>query len=361
MRSRDFAGGLYAYQQGFVWPSMMGVVLSTQIVLYCLFGGIGTLVGSALGVIAIEGFSYAFSDQFPKVWPILLGVLLLLVILLRPSGIISLLVSDRERVGNFRPRAAGRVAARLAGNAVPLLEARGIVKSYGELRALDGVHLSVEPQQIHGLIGPNGSGKSTLLKCVAGAERPDAGGVTFEGIDITAAPPPERARAGISIKFQITSVLPGLSVFDNVLLALQARDRLHDLMFSRTRRTLAERVLHLLGQFRLAERADALAGELSHGQQQWLEIVMALAPEPRVLLLDEPTAGMSLEERRITGALLRPIVGRCSIVIVEHDLDFIRDICDRLTVLDQGRVLESGTVATIQESEKVREVYLTRV
>ncbi|MDQ2763472.1 MAG: branched-chain amino acid ABC transporter permease [Pseudomonadota bacterium] len=107
------AGGLYAYQQGFVWPSMIGVVLSTQIVLYCLFGGIGTLVGSALGVIAIESFGYVFSDQFPKIWPILLGILLLLVILLRPSGIVSLFVSDRERLGDFRPR-PGRRAVQIA-------------------------------------------------------------------------------------------------------------------------------------------------------------------------------------------------------------------------------------------------------
>jgi branched-chain amino acid transport system ATP-binding protein len=242
-----------------------------------------------------------------------------------------------------------------------LLEASSISKLFGQLRALDGVDLTVMPGQIHGLIGPNGSGKSTLLKCITGAELPTEGRVTFEGADITAAPPPERARSGMSIKFQITNVLPGLTVFDNVLLALQARDGLYDLIFSRTRRKLAERVLGLLGQFHLSDRAGEIAGTLSHGQQQWLEIAMALAPEPRLLLLDEPTAGMSLEERRITGELLRPIVDHCSIVIVEHDLDFIRDICDVLTVLEQGRVLETGTVAAIQESEKVKEVYLTRV
>jgi ABC-type branched-subunit amino acid transport system ATPase component len=241
------------------------------------------------------------------------------------------------------------------------LEAVAIRKQFGRLSALDGVDLRVERRQIHGLIGPNGSGKSTLLKCIAGAELLTDGRVRLDGRDITAAPSHARARAGISIKFQITSVMPGLSVFDNVLLALQARDKFRDLVLSRTRRRLAERAASLLGDFRLAGRANAVAGTLSHGEQQWLEIAMALAPQPRLLLLDEPTAGMSLEERRLTGELLRPFAEHCAIVIVEHDLDFIRDICEVLTVLDQGKVLETGTVAAIQASDRVKAVYLTRV
>jgi ABC-type uncharacterized transport system ATPase subunit len=116
-----------------------------------------------------------------------------------------------------------------------------------------------------------------------------------------------------------------------------------------------------LERFRLDHRADDLAGELSHGEQQWLEIAMALAPKPRLLLLDEPTGGMSPEERRATGELLQPIKAYCAMVIVEHDLDFIKDICDRLTVLDQGRVLDDGTVAEIERSPRVQEVYVSRV
>jgi branched-chain amino acid transport system ATP-binding protein len=242
-----------------------------------------------------------------------------------------------------------------------LLEARGISKVYARLTALSGVDLTVAENEFHGLIGPNGSGKSTLLKCVAGAEMPTEGTIRFAGRDITGAPPAERARAGLSLKFQITSVLPALTVYDNVLLALQAKNPLSTLILSRTRGELHERVLDILDQFRLAGRAGEAAAALSHGQQQWLEIAMALAPEPRLLLLDEPTAGMSLEERRVTGELLMPIKCRCSIIIVEHDLDFIRDICDVLTVLDQGSVLESGTVEHVQCSRKVQEVYLTRV
>ena len=241
-----------------------------------------------------------------------------------------------------------------------LLEASGLVKVFGKLMALNGAALSIAENEFHGLIGPNGSGKSTLMKCVAGAETPTSGTVTFDGRDITQASPAERARAGMSLKFQITSVLPALTLYDNILLALQAQTSLPRLVFSRTRGILHDRVMAMLEQFRLADRASDLAEALSHGQQQWLEIAMALAPEPKLLLLDEPTGGMSLEERRVTGELLQPIKKRCSLVIVEHDLDFIRDICDRLTVLDAGQVLDTGSVQHIQASTKVQEVYLRR-
>ena len=243
----------------------------------------------------------------------------------------------------------------------PLLEVRGVSKQFASLRALDDIDLDVQAATFHGLIGPNGSGKSTLLKAIAGAHFPDTGTVRFNGLDITMATPYERARAGMSLKFQITAVLPLLSVYDNVLLALQAQQSAWALLRSTTRRRLHDEVMTSLERFRLEDRADDLAGELSHGEQQWLEITMALAPKPRLLLLDEPTGGMSPEERRVTGELLAPIKAECAVIIVEHDLDFIRDICDRLTVLDQGHVLGTGTVEEIQHSARVQEVYTTRV
>ncbi|PYO16889.1 MAG: ABC transporter ATP-binding protein [Candidatus Rokuibacteriota bacterium] len=242
-----------------------------------------------------------------------------------------------------------------------LLEATGVTKAFGQLTALSEVDFGVEEGQLHGLIGPNGSGKSTLLKCIAGAELPSSGRIRFLGRDLTQATPSARARAGLSLKFQVTSVFPELSVYDNVLLALQAQNPLTVLAFSRTRPGLHARVMEILAELRLLDRGAAAAAVLSHGEQQWLEIAMALASRPRLLLLDEPTGGMSVEERRATGALLVPLRRACSIVIVEHDLDFIREICGVLTVLDQGRVLETGTVEQIQKSRKVQEVYLTRV
>jgi branched-chain amino acid transport system ATP-binding protein len=242
-----------------------------------------------------------------------------------------------------------------------LLEVTALTKMFSQLRALDGVDLTVRAGTFHGLIGPNGSGKSTLLKAIAGAHAPTSGTIRFDDMDITAAPPFERARAGLSLKFQITSVLPELSVYDNVLLALQSREGLPSLLSSRTRRILDGDVMTALDRFRLAGRANDLAGELSHGQQQWLEIALALACRPKLLLLDEPTGGMSPEERRVTGELLRPIRSECTLVIVEHDIDFIKNLCDCLTVLDQGRVLDEGSVEQIAHSTKVQEVYTSRV
>ena len=242
-----------------------------------------------------------------------------------------------------------------------LLEVKSVCKTYGQLKALDKVNLNIEGQQFHGLIGPNGSGKSTLLKCIAGAEYPEEGILEFGGKDIKKTPPADRARNGMSLKFQITSVFNQLSVYDNILLSLQATQPLLRLAGSQSRESLDAKVMETLAEFRIEARADDLAGELSHGEQQWLEIAMALAPGPRLLLLDEPTAGMSPEERRLTGDLLRPIKERCSMLIVEHDLDFIKDLSDVITVLDQGQVLDNGTPEQIETSERVREVYVTRV
>jgi branched-chain amino acid transport system ATP-binding protein len=242
-----------------------------------------------------------------------------------------------------------------------LLDIAGVAKVYGPLRALDGVELTVDAGTFHGLIGPNGSGKSTLLKSIAGAHFPTTGTIRFDGMDITEMAPYQRARHGLSLKFQITAVLTELSVYDNVLLALQSGETSWRLLRSSSRLWLNDEVMVALDRFRLADRADDLAGELSHGEQQWLEIAMALARKPKLLLLDEPTAGMSPEERRVTGELLRPIKAYCTLIIVEHDIDFIKKICDRLTVLDQGRVIGSGSVDEIEHDQRVQEIYTSRV
>jgi ABC-type uncharacterized transport system ATPase subunit len=242
-----------------------------------------------------------------------------------------------------------------------LLDIAAVTKVYGPLRALDGVDLLVDAGTFHGLIGPNGSGKSTLLKSIAGAHFPTTGTIRFDGMDISEMPPYQRARHGLSLKFQITAVLTELSVYDNVLLALQSGETSWQLLRSSSRMRLDDQVTVALGRFRLADRADDLAGELSHGEQQWLEIAMALARKPKLLLLDEPTAGMSPEERRVTGELLRPIKSYCTLIIVEHDIDFIKNICDRLTVLDQGRVIGSGTIDEIEHDRRVQEIYTSRV
>ena len=242
-----------------------------------------------------------------------------------------------------------------------LLEVKGVTKAFGALQALAGVDLSVQAGTFHGLIGPNGSGKSTLLKAIAGAHFPSTGTITFAGQDVTTALPYERARAGLSLKFQITAVLPELSVYDNVLLALQAGQGLWSLIRSSTRRAMHDDVLASLERFRLGGRAGDLAGELSHGEQQWLEIAMALAPRPKLLLLDEPTGGMSPEERRVTGELLMPIKSSCALVIVEHDLDFIKNICDHLTDRSISSTVPLSRTLPWSSTVKVQEVYTSRV
>jgi ABC-type uncharacterized transport system ATPase subunit len=173
--------------------------------------------------------------------------------------------------------------------------------------------------------------------------------------------PPRSAHAPASASSSRSPAsCPQLSVYDNILLALQAQSSLKTLIWSATRRALHERVLAALDHVALLDRADDPAGVLSHGEQQWLEIAMTLVSDPTLVLLDEPTAGMSLEERRVTGKLLSPIKQQCAILIVEHDLDFIRDVSDVLTVLDQGSVLDWGTIDEIRRSRKVQEVYLSR-
>ncbi len=242
-----------------------------------------------------------------------------------------------------------------------LLEVNQVSKYFGVLKALDSVNISVQENTFHGLIGPNGSGKSTLLKAIAGDHYPDEGNIKFNGNDITKDSPEVRAQNGLNLKFQITAIFPELSVYDNILLSLQSSESFWTLVLSKSRTSFHDRIMDTLARFKLVDRASSLAGELSHGLQQWLEIAMAVIRKPKLLLLDEPTGGMSPEERRATGELLLPIKKECTLIIVEHDLEWIKDICDNLTVLDQGKVLDDGTVKQIEASQRVKEVYTSRV
>jgi branched-chain amino acid transport system ATP-binding protein len=244
---------------------------------------------------------------------------------------------------------------------VPILAATDVQKRYGPVTALADAGIEVEAGEIHGLIGPNGSGKSTLMHVIAGRTLPDSGAVVLDGADITTDRPSARARKGLSIKFQLARVYREQTVEENLLLALQVSTSLAGLVFSRSRARLRPEIDRALADFGLTAVRSRAAGELSHGEQQWLEIAMAMATEPKVLLLDEPTGGMSPQERTRTGELIRAAAQRCAIVIVEHDLDFIRGLCDRITVLHQGRRIATGTPAEIERDPEVAEVYLTRV
>ncbi len=242
-----------------------------------------------------------------------------------------------------------------------LLKINSISKKFGVLQALNEVNISIKKNTFHGLIGPNGSGKSTLLKTIAGAHYADSGEIIFKNSNITNNSPELRSQKGLNLKFQITAILPQLTVYDNLLLALQTNHSIWELISSKSKYLYYEKIIEVLENFKLIKKVDTLAGELSHGLQQWLEIAMVVVKKPELLLLDEPTAGMSPQERQVTGELLVPLKSYCSLIIVEHDLDFIKDICDYITVLDQGKVLETGSIEKIRTSKKVQEVYTTRV
>jgi branched-chain amino acid transport system ATP-binding protein len=243
---------------------------------------------------------------------------------------------------------------------VPILTATDVHKRFGAVTALDGAAIEVEPNEIHGLIGPNGSGKSTFLHVIAGRTPLDSGAIRLDGSELTGDPPSERARKGLGIKFQLARVFREQTVEENLLLALQVHTGLVGLLLNRSRRRLAGEISRLLDDFGLADLRHRPAGELSHGQQQWLEIAMAMAPRPKALLLDEPTSGMNRQERLRTASLIRAASEWCAILIVEHDLDFIGELCDRITVLHQGRHLATGKPADIRRDPRVAELYLTR-
>lgn len=229
-----------------------------------------------------------------------------------------------------------------------LLQAENVGIRFGGLQALEGLNLTVRDKELCCIIGPNGAGKSTFLNVLTGTLRPTSGSVRFLGHDIAGLPLHRIARLGIARKFQIPSVFPSLSVEDNLKVARWG--------VASPVRPVGE----LLELVALGNRATTLAGELAHGQKQWLEIGMALAIEPRLLLLDEPTAGMTPQETLATAEMLLRLKGEFSIVAVEHDIRFVRALNCETLVLHQGRRLRSGPFHDIETDEMVRDVYLGR-
>ena len=241
-----------------------------------------------------------------------------------------------------------------------MLEVRGLTKQFGALRASDGIDFDVAEGETHAVIGPNGAGKPTFIGQLAGNLRPDSGTVRFAGADITAFPAPRRARLGLARSFQITSVYPDFSVLQNVALAIQAHAG-HSFRFWRDARSdpaLIEPAKKILNDLGLAERSQVLAGNLAHGEQRQLEVAIALATAPRLLLLDEPMAGMGIDESQRMIALLASLKRRHAIILVEHDMDAVFRLADRISVLVYGRLIASGTPEKIRANEEVRRAYL---
>jgi len=241
-----------------------------------------------------------------------------------------------------------------------LLEVRGLAKSFGALRASDGIDLEVRQGETHAIIGPNGAGKTTLIAQLAGELRPDAGTVRFAGEDITSLSAPQRARKGLARSFQITSIYADFSALENVMLAVQAHAGSSFRFWSPAREDEALRspARKFLDEVGLSARADVQAANLAHGEQRQLEIAMALACRPHLMLLDEPVAGMGAEETQRMIAFLSTLKGGKTIVLVEHDMDAVFSLADRISVLVYGRIIATGTPREIRANVEVRRAYL---
>ena len=231
-----------------------------------------------------------------------------------------------------------------------LLQLRDLNKHFGGLRVTNSVNLVLEQGEIHCLIGPNGAGKSTLFRLILGEHHPGSGQIWFADEDITALKSFARIRRGLSVKFQVPGVFKGLSVRQNLEIALQSR--LHGA-------ALDKEIEGLLAFLNLEAEQAQLAGNLSHGQKQWLEIGMAISLKPRLLLLDEPTAGMSPEETHMTGEMVRRLnAAGMTVLAIEHDMAFVRQVAQRVTVLHLGQVFAQGSIDEIVADERVAAIYL---
>jgi len=242
-----------------------------------------------------------------------------------------------------------------------LLYLDGVHVSFDGFHAINNLSLTLEPGEMRAIIGPNGAGKTTMMDIITGKTKPDEGTVLFDGMtDLTRLDETRIAELGIGRKFQKPTVFESQTIEDNLLLALNVDHSVKGTLFWRGSRDEAERIDRVLETIRLTDARNRLAGSLSHGQKQWLEIGMLLMQDPKLLLLDEPVAGMTDEETMRTAELFLQLKGKHSLMVVEHDMSFIQSISEIVTVLSEGSVLAQGTLAQVQNDERVIEVYLGR-
>ncbi len=245
------------------------------------------------------------------------------------------------------------------GAAAPILRTEGLTVRFGGLTALNSVTLAVARGEIRAVIGPNGAGKSTFFNCLTGVIRPSSGRILFDGEDITGLAPDRISRKSLARSYQITNILPGATVLENVRIAAQSRRHAWGLLrHHRAYTDVMDRARAVLASVGLADKEAELAANLSHGEQRNLEIGIALATEPKLLCLDEPTAGMSVAETHATVELVRRMATDLTILIVEHDMEVVMGLARTITVLHYGEVLAEGTPAEIQANPRVQEVYL---
>jgi len=362
------AGALFGAWSNYLNPSIFSVQEALLVPIYVLVGGLGTLAGPFVGALAIGGLSFwlgggAVGGQTT----LILGIVLVLLVLFLKNGILGALRQGLQALlpdPNDAARNAGAVsietgeleailmAAEAQAGKAKSLTSRGLLKKFGGVIPVNDVSLSFEPGRPYSLIGPNGAGKSSFLKTCVGIYRPDGGSVTLGNGDITQAPIFKRVHDGMGVKNQKPQVFAELAVKDNLWIAAYARLRNRE-----KAQEVAETVLDMLG---LSEQAGVAASALSHGQQQWLDIGMVLCLAPRVVLLDEPAAGMTNEETRELSQLVRTLARFTTVIVVEHDMEFVRTLQGHVTVLHQGQVFAEGCIDALRRDERVLDIYLGR-
>ncbi|MBN9510611.1 MAG: branched-chain amino acid ABC transporter ATP-binding protein/permease [Alphaproteobacteria bacterium] len=378
-----FAGGLLGVLQGFMPPDAFTFATSGQLVMQTAIGGMGTLYGPLLGAV-VWLYLRDFLQEvvgLGSTWKLVLGLVFVLLVCFLRRGIIGGLQDLAARLTAKPHPPAPEESAPIAEVAPPLaslgpsprhahaqepgaivLEARGITKAYGGIVANRDINVSVTAGELRGVIGPNGAGKSTFFKMLTCEVPPTSGRILFEGRDITGYDVSRVCQLGLTKSYQVNQLFPRLTLRHNIMIAALAerRGRFRLDLLRRAERVpglalQTEQTLALIG---LTARADVPVAELAYGEKRRLEIGLALASSPRLLLLDEPLAGMSPRERRETVQLLKNIRRGRTLVVVEHDMDAVFELAERITVLHEGTVLAEGTPAEIQRSSLVQEAYL---
>ena len=365
------AGYAYAGYTVVVAPEIGSFVFGTELVMWVALGGRGTLIGPVLGTIAIDVTSAYLSGDLPYVWKLIIGSIFVLVIVVLPQGIVPVLKSGLRRLWsaatgrNATPRVAvpalieapeARRAG--AGSDAAALAVTDLACSYGSLKVLEGVTFKALGSELLGVIGPNGAGKTTLMRCLSDGYERTGGMVAMFGRSIARIPPQGVVGFGIGRSFQTTSLFETLTVAECLRLARYRLNKARMLSHAPTL-ALPDSARHVSTATGLDRQLSTECRHLSHGMKRALELAMVLALEPSVLLLDEPTAGLTKPERTLIGSILVDLVqreGLCTLII-EHDLDFVREISTRIIVLHQGKILLDGSVAEVVGSELVRTIY----
>jgi branched-chain amino acid transport system permease protein len=362
------AGYAFACAQMVIAPEYAGFVFGTELVIWVALGGRGTLLGPIIGTLVIDTSTAYLSGNLPFYWKIIIGLAFVIVIVAIPKGLMPLVGGLFRRQSRRDEDAATQLPALVEAEATPFaglqgggrhaVELRDVRRHYGSLKVLEGISFTVQRGELLSLVGPNGAGKTTLMRCLSDGYERSGGEIRINDHDVDRLPPHRIVGFGIGRKFQTANAFDTLTVAESLRIA---RTRLvRPAFFSRDAGLelpkAALQVIHATG---LDRGLGTQAQHLSHGMKQALELAMVLSLEPSILLLDEPTAGLTKPERTLIGNILTDLVrhhGLC-ILLVEHDLDFVREISSRVIVLHQGRIVLDGTVADVVESELVRTIY----